>query len=134
MNKLIAFVAITMLLLGACAGPSGPVNKVLSPSDFKDKIEELNNEILVDLRSHGELHQTGPIKGARNLDFNSGRFLAAVAGFEKDQPIMLYCASGGRSASAAKQLKEEGFTNVYDLDGGVTAWKAAGLPVSAHRH
>ncbi len=44
----------------------------------------------------------------------------------KDEPVVLYCRSGGMSTVAAKALAQAGYTNVYELDGGFNAWKAAG--------
>jgi len=47
--------------------------------------------------------------------------------FDKSKRIILHCASGGRSALAAKTLKEMGYQNVGHLDGGIKAWKEAGM-------
>ena len=44
----------------------------------------------------------------------------------RDEPIFLYCRSGGMSTAAAKELAEAGYTNILELDGGMRAWKAAG--------
>ena len=41
--------------------------------------------------------------------------------------MYLYCKSGGRSSRAAKNLKEMGFTKVYDMDGGITSWEENNL-------
>ena len=49
--------------------------------------------------------------------------------FDRNKRIILHCASGGRSALAAATLKQMGYENVAHLDGGIKAWKEAGLPV-----
>lgn len=134
MNKLYSILILCIIALASCTNSSGPENVVLEANDFNDKMNNLSNEVVIDLRSHGELHRTGPIAGSKNIDFNSGRLLSAVGGFQKDTPIMLYCASGGRSAKAVNQLKSEGFTKLYDLQGGINAWKEAGLPIAVHGH
>lgn len=45
---------------------------------------------------------------------------------DKAAPIILYCRSGNMSTTAAKALAAQGYTHVYELDGGFNAWKAAG--------
>lgn len=47
-----------------------------------------------------------------------------------DQPIVLYCGTGGRSALSAQSLQSMGYTNVRSIAGGIDAWKAAGLPLA----
>ena len=48
--------------------------------------------------------------------------------FDPNKRVILHCASGGRSALAAATLQEMGYTDVAHVDGGITAWKEAGLP------
>lgn len=78
--------------------------------------------MLVDVRTDGE-YTAGFIKGAVNIDISADDFDRKMSHFDKNVPIAVYCAKGGRSASAAKKLKNLGFTQIYDLDGGFTAWK-----------
>lgn len=47
---------------------------------------------------------------------------------EKDAKIVVYCLSGGMSKKAVAALVQQGYTNIWMLDGGLTTWEAAGLP------
>jgi len=59
--------------------------------------------------------------------------LAAVAGradeFPKDEPVFVFCRTGNRSLAAAEALVAAGFGDVRNVDGGIVAWHAAGLPL-----
>jgi adenylyltransferase/sulfurtransferase len=83
----------------------------------------------VDVREPDEVEQ-GAIPGALAIPrgFLEARIEDAVR--DRDQPVVLYCAGGMRSAFAAKSLQELGYTNVVSLAGGFGAWKGAGLPWS----
>ena len=80
---------------------------------------------LLDVRTPEEF-KSGYIAGAKNLNFYDDDFAQQIAKLDKTKPVMVYCAKGGRSASAAEQLNQAGFSKVYDLTGGMYAWKAAG--------
>jgi rhodanese-related sulfurtransferase len=74
---------------------------------------------LVDVRSPGEF-STGHLPGAQNIPVQElGAKLSSLG--PKDQPIVLYCASGTRSAMARGVLKSQGFTQVYNL-GAMGRW------------
>src|ERR1035437_4915023 len=47
---------------------------------------------------------------------------------DKSKPVFFYCLSGGRSSSAASQMRNDGFKEVYELDGGIMKWRGANLP------
>jgi rhodanese-related sulfurtransferase len=92
--------------------------------------------VFVDLRDVRELEREGVIPGAVHaprgmlefwVDRESPYFHQA---FETAKPLVLFCAAGWRSALAAKTLQEMGFAEVSHMDGGFTAWKAAGAPVA----
>jgi len=119
---------------GSQNGGGGVSDGILNAQDFKAKMASLSNEQLIDLRTHGELHGTGPLAGAQQLDYNAGRLNGALNTLDKSAPVMVYCASGGRSAKAYTLLKQFGFKEVYDLDGGIGAWVSAGFPVETHSH
>ena len=96
-----------------------------------------NNEfIFIDLRDKSELLKSGKIPGALScprgmlefwLDPQSSYFQEKKIGDMKN--IVLYCALGFRSALATKTLKEMGFSNVANAEGGFDSLKKVGLPV-----
>jgi rhodanese-related sulfurtransferase len=90
---------------------------------------------IIDIRESEERRQHGSIPGAYHAPRGMLEFYADTASpyhrpeFDPNERIILYCASSGRSALAARTLQDMGYTNVAHLDGGMNAWKAANLPV-----
>jgi rhodanese-related sulfurtransferase len=76
---------------------------------------------LIDVRTSGEFHG-GTIGDAQNIDFNAPDFKAQVSKLDKDKPVLVFCAAGGRSAGASKVLESLGFKRIYDLKGGYRGW------------
>ena len=95
---------------------------MLSIADFNTKIKEIPNVQLVDVRTPQE-YEGGHIEGSKNINVNDDNFEAMIQqSMKKDQPVLVYCQAGSRSARASKQLKEMGFKEIYDLKGGYSAW------------
>ena len=84
--------------------------------------------IVLDVRTADEF-ATQHIPGAINVDFLKADFKAGLAPLPKDQPALVHCAAGGRSAKALEVLKAAGFTKIYHLKDGFKGWIAAGGPV-----
>lgn len=84
--------------------------------------------LILDVRAQGEF-AAGHIAGARLIPV--GELKARLAEIEKfkDKPVLVTCATGNRSFNAAKILKEAGFKEVSNLQGGLGAWQQAGMPV-----
>lgn len=61
-----------------------------------------------------------------HIDWFSDEFKAQVEKLDKNAPVRLYCAAGGRSEEAREMLRGMGFRDVLDLDGGIGAWKKSG--------
>lgn len=97
----------------------------LEPNLFKMKLENTENLVLLDIRTPEELAENGKIENAQNIDFYSADFESKIKALDREVPVMLYCRSGGRSGEAAAMMKEWGFKQVYDLNGGYNAWLAA---------
>ncbi len=81
---------------------------------------------LVDVRPSGEF-KSGHPKGA--LSVPPGLIKKDATGLGRDDDILVICLSGHRSPRQAKQLVQMGFTSVSNVQGGLHAWKKAGLPV-----
>ena len=102
----------------------------LSAKEFHDKISELGNPVILDVRTPDEFNG-GTIENAINADITSYDFTNVVQSLDKSQPVMVFCLSGGRSKDAAKALRNMGFNSVYELKGGILKWNAENLPVVA---
>lgn len=89
---------------------------------FAELIAE-GNGLLLDVRTPGEC-EAGMIEGATNIDYNGPDFTAQIEALDRDTPVLVYCASGGRSGNTMDMMAELGFVEVYNLDGGYTAWSA----------
>jgi rhodanese-related sulfurtransferase len=98
-------------------------------------MQQAGTATLVDIRDIRELEREGRIDGAFHaprgmlefwVDPDSPYHKEALA---TEGPLILFCASSWRSALAAKTLQDMGMTNILDMDGGFTAWKAADLPI-----
>jgi rhodanese-related sulfurtransferase len=96
--------------------------KELSVADFEKKMAEGTNKTILDVRTPGE-YQSGHIQDAVLIDYYKSDFKQQLSKLDKNKPVFVYCASGGRSGSASDILSDMGFKNIYDLKGGMNAWK-----------
>lgn len=94
----------------------------LSPKEFRKKLDSTLDAFLLDVRTPEETAK-GYLKGAVFMDFYDSSFKEQVSVIDKEKPVFVYCAIGGRSWDAAKIMHEMGFKNVYDLKGGIIVWK-----------
>jgi rhodanese-related sulfurtransferase len=89
------------------------------------------NTLVVDVRDAGEVEKSGKVKGAINISRGLLEFRADPESayhdknFAKDKTVILYCASGGRSALSGKALKDLGYADVYNL-GAFKDWAESG--------
>ena len=99
----------------------------LTPTQATLLINRENAQI-IDVREQEE-YVAGHLPESRN--FPAGRLEERAGELDKfkDTPVLLICQSGARSTGACKQLANLGFTKVHNLEGGINAWRAAGLPL-----
>ena len=85
--------------------------------------------VVLDVRTPEEF-AAGHIAGATNVNLNGKDFQERLEKLDKSQAYLVHCAVGMRSARACKKMNELEFKTLYDLKGGLTAWKKDGKPVT----
>ena len=92
----------------------------VTPQEAREMIAK-GNTLVVDVRDAPEVEKSGKIAGAEHISRGMLEFRADPESpyhdknFTKDKTVILYCASGGRSALAAKALKDLGYSHVYNV-------------------
>lgn len=98
----------------------------ISPAEAREKAEQ-GDAVLLDVREESEWKQ-GHAAGAKHLSKGVLEVEIEEQVPDTSTPIICYCGGGGRSALAADALQKMGYTNVRSMQGGIRAWKEAGLP------
>lgn len=135
MSHKFAFFILSVVVLFSCtnqqhaqASVSSVVEiKKIPAAEFSDKIATSPDAIILDVRTSDEYKQ-GHIAKAINIDWDSDEFESQVKKLDKAKPVLVYCLSGARSASAAEYLSKNGFNEIYDLQGGLLKWREANFP------
>ncbi len=98
----------------------------LPPAETVELIQQKQNLLIIDVRSPGEL-QEGKIENSILIPVTY--IMTGNYTIPKNRPLLLYCATGGRSYAAMQILAHNGYTEIYNLQGGIAAWKQAKLPL-----
>ena len=135
-SKLVILLAI--LCLAACSnnsqeqGPpaasavkAGVIVATCTPAQALALIKEKSNLLIIDVRDPAELRE-GKLKNSvliPLMDIMRGKY-----SIPRDRPLLLVCAVGGRSYAAMQILASKGYHELYNVSGGIAAWKQAKLP------
>ncbi len=90
-----------------------------------EQFDEMDGQFgvfVLDVRTPNEINE-GKIRGAIDLDISDPAFSSHLSKMDKNKSYVVYCKSGGRSATATNMMVEMGFQKVYNLEGGYKAWK-----------
>jgi rhodanese-related sulfurtransferase len=143
---LLGTAAVILVLALAAAGCSSDETASPAPTsapaetagyvtvDVQTAYEALNSDEdaqLLDVREPVEWAETGVPEGAVLIPLGDVESRAA-AELAPDKPVYVICRTGNRSIAASEILVQLGFTQVYNVDGGVTAWLAAAQPVESY--
>jgi rhodanese-related sulfurtransferase len=114
------------------APPDDPVQIIenVNPLEAFDLIQQNEGDadfVIIDVRTPQEYAQDH-LEGAINIDFKSPLFEAdLLSALDRDKTYFIYCHSGNRSGQARDLMEGLDFAEVYNLLGGITAWRDAGL-------
>jgi thioredoxin 1 len=113
----------------SCQNKQNTAGGKLSPKEFNQYLTEHPNAQLIDVRTAEEFNE-GHIKGAKNIDINQDGFEAKLNELNKEEPVLVYCLSGGRSGNAASMMRTKNFKTIYEMPG-ILKWNAEGLPLES---
>lgn len=129
--KVIPFLLFIFFVLISC-GQNGENSKGKDAAIQKINVDEFRlateNSVIIDVRTPGEF-ESGHIKNAININVSDSNFKEKIAQLNKNEKVYVYCKIGSRSNKAANILVENGFKQVYDLNGGIISWQRANLPL-----
>lgn len=100
----------------------------ISPRELAKLLRTNRSVVLVDVRTPEE-HQQERLRDGVLMNFYGPEFHSQLVTLPKNKPIVLYCHSGRRSGLAMKYLDSIGYSRVYNLHGGIVAWKKDRQPV-----
>ena len=102
-----------------CGAPADDTVPAISVHELKRKTETREAFELIDVREPFE-YEIARIDGAKLIPL--GEIADRTDELQREQPIVVHCHSGKRSAQAVRLLQQRGFSNVYNLEGGIDAW------------
>ena len=100
--------------------------KTVTPKEAKNLIESRQDLLLIDVRGQDELYE-GYIEGSTLIPLWD--IIKGTRRPPQNKPILLICAVGGRSLALGKLMSKNGWDEIYNLKGGISAWKKEKLPL-----
>lgn len=121
----VLFVAVMMV---SCSnGQTKKEDTIAQNVNVEEFTKHIEGAQIVDVRTPDEWNQ-GIIDGAVMNNIYDADFEAKLGKLDKEKPVAVYCKVGGRSGQAMAKMQELGFKEVYNLKGGMDAWKGANKP------
>ena len=87
-----------------------------------------NNSVLLDVRTNEEVIEK-KITNSINIDFYSDSFKDSILRLDKSKTYYVYCRSGRRSLNTVELMRENGFKESYNVDGGIIKWTDSKIPL-----
>ncbi|MDH4127756.1 MAG: rhodanese-like domain-containing protein [Spirochaetota bacterium] len=129
-NKFVLFsftLVSSLFILVQCAQGSGFKN--ISVDELYEKVKKDGNIFILDVRTDNEYLNDGHIKGSKLIPVQVIKERLSEINDNKNNEIYVICRSGGRSSNASEILFKKGFKKVYNVLGGMNAWKSKKYPM-----
>lgn len=94
----------------------------LSQEQFETFVKAEPDAAIIDVRTQAEF-DAWHIPGALHMDYFGPNLIEQMEALDKNKPYLIYCRSGRRSVRVCVLMKNSGFQEVYNLDGGIKEWK-----------
>jgi phage shock protein E len=129
-RSLFVLVLALSVLVTACSSDTTTQSiELVSPTEAAQVIaDDPAGLVVLDIRTPQEFNEAR-LADAVMVDFYAEDFAAQLETLDKDVPYVMYCNSGNRSSDAVKTMKDLGFVEVYEIDGGIVNWYDQGLPI-----
>jgi rhodanese-related sulfurtransferase len=132
LNNILLFAAllgVLIMLIKAELDHQATKGMLLSPAMAIRLMNNHDDALVIDIRTAADF-KNGHIKGSKSAPLSE--FASKIDAFSsyKDKPVLIYCNSGNTATRAIKLLKNAGFKQVNNLQGGIIAWKDANMPLT----
>jgi rhodanese-related sulfurtransferase len=122
---IIVLFALAAMAMAACGGSAA--QPAVQRADASEAVSMLDSRVVIDVRTAAE-YAAGHIAGAQNIDVEAADFSSRISTLDGTTPVLVYCRSGRRSATAAEQMAAAGFSDIVDA-GAMDDLVAAGAPL-----
>ena len=124
-------IIIPILAVGCSIGNTKIINEPIDVQTAYNMIQSNKdnpNFVIIDIRTQEEFN-SGHIGQATMIDYYLPDFKEKLSQLDRNKQYLIYCRTARRTGETSKIMKDIGFRTVYDMAGGITRWKAEGLPV-----
>jgi rhodanese-related sulfurtransferase len=115
-----------MLLVVLPAYADAAITRNVTPREAFSLVGQRSDLYVLDVRTFGE-NQQARLKDSRLIPID--QFVKRLAEVPKNRPVLVYCAVGSRSAQVVNYLARKGYSEIYNLYGGIYSWEQSGYPV-----
>ena len=128
-SLLLLILALSVLVTACSSDTTTQSIELVSPADAAQVIaDDPAGLVVLDIRTPEEFNEAR-LADAIMVDFYADDFADQLDTLDKDVPYVMYCRTGNRSSDAVKTMKDLGFVEVYEIDGGIANWYEQGYPV-----